>query len=74
MVSPPVLSQKVEDKQIDLFQLIPIRPPEKVQYSFVVVHAVSYGPHDSVAINRLYRTIVLYSIRRFDKILRIFST
>jgi hypothetical protein len=38
MVSPPVLSQKVENEKIDLLQLILIRPPEKVQYSFVVVH------------------------------------
>lgn len=38
MVSPPVLSQKVEDEKIDLLQLIRIRLSEKVQYSFVVVH------------------------------------
>ena len=73
MVSPPVLSQKVENEKIYLLQLIRIRPPEKVQYSFVVVHD---APHfrTTVAINQLYRTIVLYSIRRFAKILRIFST
>jgi hypothetical protein len=38
MVSPPVLSQKVENEKIDLLQLIRIRPPEKFHYSFVVVH------------------------------------
>lgn len=52
MVSPPVLSQKVEDKHVDLLQLIWIRPPEKVQYSFVVIHD---APHfrTTVAINQL---------------------
>lgn len=45
MVSPPVLSQKVEDKHVDLLQLIRIRPPEKVQYSFVVVHDAPSEPH-----------------------------
>ena len=52
MVSPPVLAQKVEYEKIDLLQLILIRPPEKVQYSFVVVHD---APHfrTTVAINQL---------------------
>jgi hypothetical protein len=73
MVSPPVLSQKVEDKHVDLLQLILIRLSEKVHNFGYVVHDAPSEPHDSVAINRLYRTIVLYYIRRFDKILRIFS-
>ena len=73
MVSPPVLSQKVKYKHIDLPQLILIRLPEKSHDFGHVVHDAPSEPHDSVAIHRLYRTIVLYSIRRFDKILRIFS-
>ena len=52
MVSPPVLAQKVEYEKIDLLQLILIRPLEKVQYSFVVVHD---APHfrTTVAISQL---------------------
>ena len=52
MVSPPVLAQKVENKKIDLLQLIPVRLSEEVQYSFVVVHD---APHfrTTVAINQL---------------------
>ena len=73
MVSPPDSSQKVENEKIDLLQLIRIRPPEKVHDFGNVVHDAPSEPHDSVAINRLYRTIVLCSIRRFAKILRIFS-
>jgi hypothetical protein len=64
----------VEHEQVDLLQLILVRLPEKVHDFGYVVHDAPSEPHDSVAINRLYRTIVLYSIRRFDKILRIFST
>ena len=74
MVSPPVLSQKMENEKIDLLQLILIRLSEKVHDFGYVVHVAPSEPHDSVAIHRLYRTIVLCSIRRFDKILRIFST
>ena len=52
MVSPSDSSQKVEDKHVDLLQLILIRLSEKVQYSFVVVHD---APHfrTTVAINQL---------------------
>ncbi len=74
MVSPRISSQEVEHEQVDLLQLILVRLPEKVHDFGYVVHDAPSEPHDSVAINRLYRTIVLYSIRRFDKILRIFST
>lgn len=73
MVSPPVLAQKVEYEKIDLLQLILIRLSEEVHNFGNVVHDAPSEPHDSVAINRLYRTIVLCSIRRFYKILRIFS-
>lgn len=38
MVSPPVLSQKVENEKIDMLQLIRIRPPEKVHNFGHVVH------------------------------------
>lgn len=38
MVSPPVLSQKVEDKHVDLLQLILIRLSEKSHDFGHVVH------------------------------------
>jgi hypothetical protein len=53
MVSPPVLSQKVENEKIDLLQLILIRLSEKVHNFGYVVHDAPSEPHDLVAINQL---------------------
>lgn len=57
MVSPPVLSQKMEDKQIDLLQLLFVRPSEKVLDFGYVVHDAPSEPHygsDKPIIERLF--------------------